>query len=89
MIRLSRTGEIKSAWTVSPSKRVALFLGFLVKIISLSNGIIISTKFLYYTTAVEQGFLNAKKKSAVAAQAVGLAMGQKLRTMNQAFLVHH
>jgi len=38
---------------------------------------------LHYTTAVEQGFLNAKKKSAVAAQAVGLAMGQKLRTMNQ------
>jgi len=38
---------------------------------------------LHYTTAVDQGFLNAKKKSAVAAQAVGLAMGQKLRTMNQ------
>jgi len=38
---------------------------------------------LYYTTCVAQGFLHSKKKSAVAAQAMGLAMGQKLRTMNQ------
>lgn len=38
---------------------------------------------LWYTTCVAQGFLHSKKKSTVAAQAIGLAMGQKLRTMNQ------
>jgi len=40
-------------------------------------------KQLWYTTCVAQGFPHAKKKSSVAAQAIGLAMGQKLRTMNQ------
>lgn len=38
---------------------------------------------LWYTTCVAQGFAHSKKKSSVAAQAIGLAMGQKLRTMNQ------
>ena len=37
---------------------------------------------LWYTTAVAQGFPHSKNKSGMAAQAVGLAMGQKLRTMN-------
>jgi len=38
---------------------------------------------LHYTTPVLNGFINAKKKTNVAAQATGLAMGQKLRTLNQ------
>jgi len=38
---------------------------------------------LHYTTPVLNGFINSKKKTNVAAQATGLAMGQKLRTLNQ------
>lgn len=38
---------------------------------------------LHYTTPVLNGFMNSKKKTNVAAQATGLAMGQKLRTLNQ------
>jgi len=38
---------------------------------------------LHYTTPVLNGFVNSKKKTNVAAQATGLAMGQKLRTLNQ------
>ena len=38
---------------------------------------------LYYTTPVMNGFRHARKRGNVAAQATGLTMGQKLRTLNQ------
>ena len=38
---------------------------------------------IHYTTPVLNGFLHAKKRTNVAAQATGLAMGQKLRNLNQ------
>jgi len=38
---------------------------------------------LFYTSPTLNGFMNAKKRSNVAAQATGLVAGQKLRQMNQ------